>query len=380
MLPSLLALAMTLSTPSEPLVPTTAFRVNTYEDDFDAQGCTASHCSLREAIGDAHQALGNAVVLLSAGTYTITRNGPDDTNFTGDFDIDANMAIVGVGAGVTIVDGGGIDRVFHLPPNSSNRAVQFRSLTVTGGFGSGTAVGIEAAGSNTTLTIEDCEVTGNTQQGEVSGVVGARLGATLLMRRTTIANNTSLGVSVQVGSATLENVTIYDNTSTEIVASQGADVVCRHCTVVDIDTGPSAAAAAFDSGTGIDFQNSVVSGECVEGLLFNIGSLGGNLEGPGNTCHFSQGSDDNTIADLGLGPLADNGGPTPTVLPLPTSPAIDGAVDADCLATDQPGAARPAAGCDVGALEAETAVQLKPLFLDGFEQGHAGAWSSIVGD
>jgi CSLREA domain-containing protein len=380
MLTSLFALAMTLSTPSELLVPITNHRVNTYADEVDGDGCTPAHCSLREAITAAHEGFGSDSVLLSAGTYTITRNGPDDTNFTGDFDIDAGMSIVGVGAGVTIVDGGGLDRVFHLPPSSSNRSVRFRSLTVTGGFGSGTSVAIDAAGSSTTLTIEDCEITGNTQQGEVRGVVGARLGSTLFMRRTTIANNVSLGVSVQLGNATLENVTLTENTSIEIVASQGANVVCRHCTVADPDDPNSAIVFAFDSGSSIDFENSIVVGPCDEGLLFNIGSLGGNLEGPGDTCHFNTPTDTNNIADMGLAQVADNGGPTRTMLPLPTSPAVDGAVDAACLATDQPGAARPAVGCDVGALEAETAVQLKPLFLDGFEQGHAGAWTSVVGE
>jgi hypothetical protein len=59
-----------------------------------------------------------------------------------------------------------------------------------------------------------------------------------------------------------------------------------------------------------------------------------------------------------LGPLADNGGPTPTYRPLPGSPAIDAipfywwqVCDED-LAVDQRGLPRPVGGaCDIGAVE-----------------------------
>lgn len=52
-----------------------------------------------------------------------------------------------------------------------------------------------------------------------------------------------------------------------------------------------------------------------------------------------------------LGPLTDNGGPTPTLSLLPASPAID-AADSTCPVVDQRGVARPqGARCDIGALE-----------------------------
>jgi hypothetical protein len=54
-----------------------------------------------------------------------------------------------------------------------------------------------------------------------------------------------------------------------------------------------------------------------------------------------------------LGPLADNGGPTPTHALVPGSPAIDAApVGPDCPSEDQRGIARPqGAACDIGAFE-----------------------------
>jgi hypothetical protein len=68
------------------------------------------------------------------------------------------------------------------------------------------------------------------------------------------------------------------------------------------------------------------------------------------TCYA--GAADQVVADVGLGPLADNGGPTLTHALLAGSPAIDAADDAICPATDQRGTVRPqGAACDVGAYE-----------------------------
>lgn len=76
-------------------------------------------------------------------------------------------------------------------------------------------------------------------------------------------------------------------------------------------------------------------------LIFNLSS--------DNTCGFG-GTSDN--ANLLLGPLADNGGPTLTHLPQKGSDAIDKGTD-DSPHTDQRGLARPqGAGFDVGAVEA----------------------------
>jgi hypothetical protein len=56
-----------------------------------------------------------------------------------------------------------------------------------------------------------------------------------------------------------------------------------------------------------------------------------------------------TRVDPMLGALADNGGPTPPIAPLPGSPAL--AAGSDCPPTDQRGMPR-ADPCTLGALEA----------------------------
>ena len=64
-----------------------------------------------------------------------------------------------------------------------------------------------------------------------------------------------------------------------------------------------------------------------------------------------------------LGPLADNGGPTATMLPQPASPALDAGGTA-CGSADQRGVLRPqGAACDIGAVE----VEVEGLYdFDGF--------------
>jgi len=70
-------------------------------------------------------------------------------------------------------------------------------------------------------------------------------------------------------------------------------------------------------------------------------------------------TDSTDITDLGgdpmLGPLADNGGLTSTMLPDAVSPLVDAIPSQDCpVSTDQRGVIRPhGSGCDIGAVERE---------------------------
>jgi hypothetical protein len=77
---------------------------------------------------------------------------------------------------------------------------------------------------------------------------------------------------------------------------------------------------------------------------------GHNISSDGSANFSAPGSWNNT--DPVLGPLADYGGPTPTMALLAGSPAIDAADAASCPETDQRGIIRPfGAGCDIGAFE-----------------------------
>lgn len=69
--------------------------------------------------------------------------------------------------------------------------------------------------------------------------------------------------------------------------------------------------------------------------------------------------------DPQLGPLADNGGPTSTMLPAATSPLLDHVPTAACLAlvsADQRGVTRPqGSGCDIGAVERAVVTPVPPV-------------------
>lgn len=82
----------------------------------------------------------------------------------------------------------------------------------------------------------------------------------------------------------------------------------------------------------------------------NVIDAGHNLSATASP-QFTATSSRNNL-DLRLGPLADFGGPTPTISLLAGSPAIDAAEDAAAPATDQRGRARPyGIHADVGAFE-----------------------------
>ncbi len=104
----------------------------------------------------------------------------------------------------------------------------------------------------------------------------------------------------------------------------------------------------------VTFQNTLLSGTCVhQGAGINsLDGLLGNLESPGHTCGFglngSFSTSDVPPENLKLGALGDNGGPTPTHLPLAGSTAIGRGWSLVCEQLDQRGYVRT--GCDVGSV------------------------------
>ncbi|NTW00741.1 MAG: CSLREA domain-containing protein [Oscillochloris sp.] len=120
---ALLCAMLPASAPAQSLAPGTSIIVTTTVDEMNANG----KCSLREAVDAAGSNIavgacpagsdGLDVIVLSAGTYTLSLVSQEDDenyNLTGDLDIYTSMRIEGVGAAQTIIDGGGIDRIFDI--------------------------------------------------------------------------------------------------------------------------------------------------------------------------------------------------------------------------------------------------------------------------
>ena len=112
------------SAPTPALTP--RFHVNSTNDTVDANPgdavCDdgAGNCTLRAAIMEANALTGTDAIALPAGIYSITISGVDeDASRTGDFDITDELVILGSGMDATIIDAGGLDRVFHVLPSTA---------------------------------------------------------------------------------------------------------------------------------------------------------------------------------------------------------------------------------------------------------------------
>jgi len=110
--------------------------------------------------------------------------------------------------------------------------------------------------------------------------------------------------------------------------------------------------------------NNLVDGECDIFDPNDIISLGGNIEGNGDTCSFDAGSDlvNQSNVQLGLQPLRENLGMTPTHELTPTSVARGQGVLSICesVGIDQLYMNRPSE-CNSGAVESNS------IFNDSFE-------------
>ncbi len=245
-------------------------------------------------------------------------------------------------------------------------------------FGSGAGVYVE----DDSIQITGTSIEGNTAQGYGGGLwVDDSL---VSLQASTIANNTaSIGGGVletydAVLSAT--NSTIADNTAT-------ATTECSNCEgsppggggIYGIDG--SLLALTYDTisgniapaGAGIYFPSGENAGTIVGTIVAgNSAKAGGadadcsiapskgailltsggwNLSGDAS-CGLAQPTDLVSV-NPELGALANNGGPTETMLPTRTSPVVDaGGSPAACPATDQRGITRPQGkACDIGAVE-----------------------------
>ena len=139
--------------------------VDTFGDWVQEDG----NCSLREAILAANTnasadtcPAGSGIeidrIVLPAGFYPISRAGEDDTAQYGDLDILDDVVILGSGREYTIVDGGDIDRVFHI---AAAVEVVIQHLTIQ----NGRILDEDSGGGGVlnwgTLTLRDVTLQGN---------------------------------------------------------------------------------------------------------------------------------------------------------------------------------------------------------------------------
>jgi CSLREA domain-containing protein len=340
-------------------------------------GVCDTDCSLREAIAAANRHAGENVVLLHAGTYSLTAAG--DANGV-HLPIQGDLILLGDGAGRTIIDGGASAGILSV---AAGVTVQIQDVTLRNGQSPGAGGAIR---NNGVLTLLRTTLAGNFS---VAGAAGAGLGGAILsngagssltITDSAVVNNTaqsSGGGIAAGGTIDFTNVTISGNRSS---TNFGGGVYLFSDARGTIASATIAGNSAALQGGGLfgestifigvppKLTNSIVAGnsaasrpDCFAGLdsAYDLIGNGTGCIGPAAANHSRVGTAAAPL-DSRLGALADNGGPGPTLALLAGSPAIaagnpaaPGTGNGACEAADQRGAKR--ASCDLGAFTLTTA-------------------------
>jgi Right handed beta helix region len=218
-----------------------------------------------------------------------------------------------------------------------------------------------------TATFLQCTFDGNTAaQG---GGAAYFHNSTLVIEASTISSNSAPGAgAIQADATTLNltNDTFAGNTATKglggAISLFGNGGTLTNCTFAGNQSSGGAGyfAAAIAGGDTFTIQNTLFANDTTSDSGSPMqcqekASGGGDLQWPVD--HVTGGTADVacvtgiTFADPALATLADNGGPTLTMLPAATSPAAG--IGTACPATDQRGEARKSTGCTAGAVELE---------------------------
>jgi hypothetical protein len=255
------------------------------------------------------------------------------------------------------------------------------------------------------VTLRNTSINDNTA--DLGGGVFQQSG-TAVVRSSTLSSNTAhqhggaLGIdgAFQVSNTvSLINATISGNTAG--VDGGGAYMVGRpvapdaarlllHNATLTANTNGGIQLLHVSSDPTLEAGNSIVGAQasgtdCAISGTATLTSDGGNLES-GTSCAFTQASDQQSVADLGLGAIGSHGGATLTHELLPGSPAIDAGQRRTCSreanGKDQRGFARFYDGngdtdfaCDSGAVEFQGL-----LANPGFEEplDAASDWSLVA--
>lgn len=341
---ALLTTAVLIVTPVGVAHAGTTITVTTTADETGVAGA----CSLEDAIQAANTlapvdacpaGTGNDTIVLASGaTYTLDVIG-DAAGVSGLPQVTGTMTIEGNGA--------------VIQRDTSSGTPAFRGVVIAG------------AGSLTVsdVTIRDFDSPGG---GGGPGQGGAFYDAgTLTILSSTIADNSAEsgggidgrgGGIFDAGTLTVVNSTITGNVAVGGGGSVGGALIVRPGSTTAI-TSSTFANNSGNNGNDMESESSALtitdtimaSGCLMESALTDGGH---NLES-GSSCDFS-GPTDQRGVNPDLGPLGDNGGPTPTMALAPGSPAIDsgGTCPAVDGGTDQRGLPRTAS-CDTGAYEVQ---------------------------
>ncbi len=295
--------------------------------------------SLRQAITDANANPGNDSIFFQSGlggTIILTN---------GQLEVTDSVVIRGPGAKVLAISGNNVSRVLAIEPGTLGTVdisgLTFKQGNDTSGEGGGGMIII-----NGTVAISDCTLAENSADvGGGGGGIRKYGPGWLNVTNTTISGNSALdefdqgeggGIRTEQDTLTISNSTVSGNSAANAggISFDDGRLTISNSTV----TGNSAligGGGIFTAGGDLFLENSIIAGNIApaDKEIQNIGtthSLGHNLFGENGLSGVTAGV---TLADNDLilagaittviGPLADNGGQTPTHLPVAGGPAID---------------------------------------------------------
>lgn len=356
---------------SGPALAPLALTVNTDMDASDAAPANGvcdignGTCSLRAAIDETNAAPTADTITIATGVNPkLSKAGTDDTNVSGDLDVNGHLHLRGNGGRV---DASNLDRAFQHRMG----VFELESVTVSGGRSTAGAAVLNTSGD---LRVHDATFAGNQV---VPGPDGGNGSA----------------ISVASGAATIERSTLSGNSGTGsggALAVVGGDVMVRSSTIAGNSSSDRAAGAVYQQAGTVVVTRSTIAANSAK---YAIRRTGGAFHVSATVLHTTTGSlclttvsssgwnvasdatcglaaiSDLQPADPLLAALAGNGGITQTMLPASNGPGVDripsGTPDL-CDAsttTDQRGQPRPdGTACDVGAVEGSGPAQL-PLHL-----------------
>ncbi len=270
---------------------------------------------------DFHPSLNGNVIRLTSGAIVTGRN----------ITIDAS----GLPGGITI-SGDNRSRVFFV---TQTGRLQLKNLTIADGLAASLGGGILNQGylkldgcrvtNNSTLWgggiwnegrafVYDSTISQNSADNSGGGLGNGAAENSLIVQNSTVSGNTAGsggGIGSLNGLVSVRNSTIAQNS-----ASQGSGIHSDGETrLVLIQSTIDNELVAADENRLVQMTNSIVASSSGD-----IKTLGANLVQ--SHTGMVEGPDLIVNPDLGLGALADNGGPTRTMLPLQGSPALDSGV------------------------------------------------------
>jgi CSLREA domain-containing protein len=399
----------------------TTYKVTT-TSDHRPKACSASDCTLREAVRAANKHGGADKIVLpkSRKQYKLTRDGSgEDAAKKGDLDLDSDgVTIEGKKAKRAVIKQTTGDRVVDIT-EATDGFVTLSKVTISGGDVNGTGGG--GIRTDGLLRLERAVVKDNTASNAGGGGIQTTGGdpatSQLIMRRSTVSGNTttSAGGGIELigndfdaeieastisgniasrgggiwtnpddGMVTIVNSTIANNTAVApdlmtapadggglYIVDLGADNVgplfrIEMTTIAGNEALPGRD-ANFKASYPIDLQNTLIADPVGgQNCDADVDSHGYNLD-EGTTCDLDQATDEENANPV-LGTLQKNGGPTKTMALGLNSDAF---AEGDCtpsfflpgfdVTIDQRVTPRPqpdATACDIGAYEGLFIIEL----------------------